>query len=198
MEEAILLERCRREEEGAFEELLENFTGMIRKIISRYPVQVGDYTIPKEDLFQEAALGLYDAVQQYTPGKGTKFSSFAYLVIRRRIQHKYSAFITVYKRESASLDNEFRSFDKLTYFLEDPAEREESASRRRNLHRFIHTLKEEDRKILELRSKAYAYKEIAEELSLPVKRVDNKIARLKKLYRRYQSGLTKHPEHDNV
>ncbi len=198
MEEVILLERCRSHEEGAFEELLENYGGMIRRIVGHYPVQIGDYTIPKEDLFQEASLALYDAVKQYVPDKGMKFSSFAYLVMRRRIQHKYSGYIAVYKREAASLDNEFRGFDSISAFFEDPLERHEMDEKKRVLYRFIRTLTEEDRKILELRSRAYAYKEIAEELSVPVKRVDNKIARMKKMYRRYQSGLTKTPEHSTI
>lgn len=47
----------------------------------------GDPRVDPDDLLGEALLGYYEARRRFEPERGAAFSTFAYLVIRRRLRH---------------------------------------------------------------------------------------------------------------
>lgn len=76
-----LVKRARERDSAAIENLIERYKLMIHKINSNW----GN----AEDGFQEGILGLYEAVEKYDSTKGTKFSSFLYLILRKKIRRYY-------------------------------------------------------------------------------------------------------------
>lgn len=77
-----LIERIRSGEEGARDSLVVKYTPMVKYIIKNYYSSFLDF----EDLLQEGLIGLLAAIEEYKPEEfETKFSSFAYICILRRI-----------------------------------------------------------------------------------------------------------------
>jgi len=68
-----------------FNDLLENHKKMIYKIINIYKLEVGDFYIDSNDLFQEASIALYKAIFSFEEDKNVMFSTYAYLAIRNRL-----------------------------------------------------------------------------------------------------------------
>ena len=186
MEETVLLERYRKGEEEIFTEILKGYQGMIYSILSRFNRRLGDYTIMTDDLYQEACLGLLDACRQYNDVKGMKFSSFAYLVMHRRVSKRYFSLRRIYTHETSSLDSDDYASQKKNYLYDQVTmpeyeyRKEEDSGK---LKRFVEKLSDEDRQILMMRMQKKGYKEIAESLNIPSKRVDNKITRMRRRYR---------------
>ncbi len=79
----ILIERIRsKNDPGAKEELVKKYLPMIHHIIKNQNSLGFDY----EDYFQEGAIGLLKAIEEYDPKNyAIKFSTFAYICILRRI-----------------------------------------------------------------------------------------------------------------
>jgi RNA polymerase primary sigma factor len=63
--------------------VVRNHLGLIRSIASRYR----DYGVPLDDLIQEGAIGLLDAIDHYDPSRRTPFESYARFRIRRAIRN---------------------------------------------------------------------------------------------------------------
>lgn len=183
IEEAV--KAYQKGEEKAFEVILRECEGIIFKIISSFNLSLGDYRISRDDLYQEACLGLHDACIAYSDDKGMKFSSFAYLVIKRRVKRAYSGMLGVYRNESASMDNLYRNYD-IPLSAEGPEDYRRKRDFYHDMNRFLQSLSNEDKKILRMRMEEKNYKEIAEELQVSVKRVDNKLYRLRRKYEAYR------------
>lgn len=67
--------------EGAVDYLINKYAGMVKKE-SRALYLIGG---EREDLIQEGMIGLYKAVRDYSPDKGTSFSTFANICVRRQM-----------------------------------------------------------------------------------------------------------------
>lgn len=85
-----LIERFRVDQDACSrEELVAKYLPMIRHILKNYHIPVMD----RDDFFQEGAIGLLNAVEQYDPEHfSIKFSSFAYICILRRIFNAFKSF----------------------------------------------------------------------------------------------------------
>ncbi len=85
----MLVNRVRDDcDDVAFGEIVEIYTRMIESIVLSYINEIGDFRLNKDDFEQEALIGLYDACKCYKDGMNTKFSTFAYTCIKRRV-HAY-------------------------------------------------------------------------------------------------------------
>lgn len=154
---------------------------MIFSIINSFNMDSGDYAVDRDDLFQEGCLALYRAVNSYDEKYATKFSSYAYLLIRSRIINVLKKQQRTYDEERYSLDNYENPDHVAAFSCADQAlayHRETIA--RNHLRRFYDALPEQDRQIIELRKKAYTYKQIAGELAIDAKKVDNRIAAIRR------------------
>ena len=188
METEELIQRVKENDSDACKEIIENFRRMIHSIINDYELDCGDYKISRDDLYQEACIGIYEACLAYRKDANTKFSTLAYLIIKRRINRFYRNHIKRYVNETFSLDKleflDHREEIKSDHVSEDPVIYHRNSEARK----IIGSLSESDRKILLLRMQNYSYAEIARKLNISAKKVDNRLYRLKKHYlNRYNS-----------
>lgn len=114
---ATLIARAKKEEPGAFEELLERYTPLIESMTARFApssCSVQD----REDLRQEAVLGFYRALQEYDPAQEeVQFGFFAKLCIRNRL---ISHLRTLKRHEVVELPEEAQDWEDSE---QDPASR---------------------------------------------------------------------------
>ena len=146
----------------------------------------GEYVISKEDLFQEAAMALYEACLDYDIDSNASFFTFAYTVIKRRIINKYRDFTKPFDYGVISYDaNRLYDFILTDNKVANPEEAFYHNELIREMHQKLDTLSNEDQEIVRLRCNDLTYKEIGERLNMSYKKVDNRIYRLRKYLSKY-------------
>jgi RNA polymerase primary sigma factor len=78
-----LAARARRGDHVARTALVQEHMGLVRSVAFRYR----NLGVPAEDLVQEGAIGLLTAVDEYDPGRGTSFSTYAFWRVRSAVTH---------------------------------------------------------------------------------------------------------------
>lgn len=78
-----LLRAAQAGDRGAREQLVSSSLGLVRSVASRYR----DLGLPFDDLVQEGALGLLDAIDHYDPDRGACFETYSRFRIRRAIRN---------------------------------------------------------------------------------------------------------------
>ena len=180
---SFILEKIRRGDKEAFDFLLSQHHKMIYKLINSYNLENGDYAIDPHDLYQEASLALYNSVFSFEREKNVKFSTYAYLCIKSAIVKQIREYDRRYSEEAYSLDVVRKM--KFESIVEDnPLKYHREQEYRDRLQKFLRKLSKEDLKIIELRKKDLTYQQIAEQLNINAKRVDNRIQVLRKHLRR--------------
>jgi RNA polymerase primary sigma factor len=81
--ERKLLKAARRGDHGARARLVECNLPLVRRVAARYR----DFGLPFEDLVQEGAIGLMDAVDHYDPSRTVPFEAYARFRIRRAMRN---------------------------------------------------------------------------------------------------------------
>jgi RNA polymerase sigma factor (sigma-70 family) len=82
-----LAARARRGDRAARAALVDAHMGLVRSIAFRYR----DLGLPADDLVQEGAIGLLEAIDDYDPDRGTSFSTYAFWRIRSAVTHALTA-----------------------------------------------------------------------------------------------------------
>lgn len=178
MEEIMLVNRVKDDcDDVAFSEIVGIYTRMIESIVLSYINEIGDFRLNKDDFEQEALIGLYDACKCYKDDMNTKFSTFAYTCIKRRVHAYYRKTINLYYKECVSLDNYQARDSGLYYGIQK--EREDFDKKREVLSDLMTQLNYEDRTIVDMRINNYSYKEISDYLNIKEKRIDNRLMRIK-------------------
>jgi len=193
MDENKLIQKVLRHDDEAFRELLQIYEGIIYKNISLINFDQSEFVIDKQDLYQEGCLALYNACKTYRNDMNCKFSTFAYILIRRRL-------LTYYRKVSTTLKNETRSLETISdiYFIKllrsDPRVSYDEDKERliRNLdciNGFVDTLSPVDKEIIDQRRKDKSYVAIAASLKINTKTLYNRIAKIRKNYENYKRKL---------
>ncbi|MDO4499762.1 MAG: sigma-70 family RNA polymerase sigma factor [Erysipelotrichaceae bacterium] len=186
MQDNDLIKRVRNNLPDAYEELLKQYKNMIYSIINTYETDYGDYKVNREDLFQEGCIALYDACFSYTFDRDVKFSTYVYVLIKRRISLAYKKSLLTYQMETYSLDNislsDHCSNIATQYVCDNPIAYHARQERNEAIQEKLSKLREQDREIIMLRINNYSYEEIAQKLNIKKKRIDNRLFRLKKQY----------------
>lgn len=188
-QEEIILE-IRQGKTDQFEKLLNDFKNMIANLVNTYKYDIGDYKVDYDDLYQEGYLALYDACLKFKDDKGMRFSSYAYLLIRSRI-------INAVRSDAKIRKNEFYSYDRFekndwnrnlasTYVCEDPIKYQNEEFERLYVKRFMDSLSKEDQTILKMRANKRSYKQIAKDLNINVKKIDNRLRYIRNAYKEYE------------
>lgn len=184
MEEETLIKKVKRDDDLALRNLIGQYERMIYKIIHTYSLSQGDYCVAMDELFQEGCIGIYEACKIFDLKSTCKFSTFAYIVIKRRINKAIFKSLNIYKNECVSIDkneNLQNSFVYETKYVEDnPISYQDSINRKNKLNKIINNLDTLDRKIIRLRLDNYSYKEISKMLKIPCKKIDNRLQCLRK------------------
>ncbi len=82
-EERWLLRRLASGDQDARRRLIESYLGMVSALARHYARRWG---VPLEDLFQEGALALVQAVDHYDPDRGMKLSTYATWWVKQAIR----------------------------------------------------------------------------------------------------------------
>lgn len=189
MEKELITKVQNERDSGAFRQLLKENERIIYSIIGSFHDFGSDYLLNRDDLYQEASIALFDACMTYDPEAGARFSSYAYVVIRRRVSRAVKTMMRSYREETMSFDK-FEDIDRMkefstSYVRDDPVRYSENRERQDRIAAFLERLEEGDRMIVEARLSGLSYREIAEKLGLSTKKVDNRLMRIKKMRERY-------------
>ena len=180
-----LVEKMKHGNEHAEECLYKRYTYVVKRIISSFFLIGGG----KEDLFQEAMIGLIKAVNSYDRSLGTKFRTYAEVCIKRQVItaiRKTDAREIIYKSvslyEFLEFENDCTTFDN--YIDADMLNPEN-----------VYINEEEKNSCFELSAKILSnfeetvlmeygqgksYEEISTSLNKSIKSIDNALQRVKK------------------
>ena len=178
MEEEKLLTKIKNNDDDAFIEMITKYNNMIHSIIRRYSDKYPYIKLSKEDLYQEACISLFSACKSYDPSKKTKFSTFAYRVIYCQIGKEVIKTLKVIQNEVMLYDSE-ESIQHIKYIKDN----EFVYMPKHYMNEYVEKIKylsSEDQTIIKMRLSNYSYKEIANRLHITTKRVDNRLAKLKR------------------
>lgn len=182
-----LVEAFKNGNPDAGEYLLYRYTYISKRIIAPFYLVGAE----KDDLMQEALLGLYKAIREYDPDKNCSFKSYASVCIKRHI----ISVVRSSTRQKHNPLNNYISFNMLLYedkevyllekitdnSLEDPEdilelkERENLISYTVNKH-----LSKFEKQVLSCYFSGLSYQEASEFLNRDVKSVDNALQRIKR------------------
>lgn len=193
MSEEKLIKLSQKGDELALEQLIKLYQGLLYFLCDKYYLKDGD----KEDLLQEATIGLIEAVRAYNPNSGRKFKNFAILCITRELdscikrsnrkKHQIlNSAIPIYsfaENEDDKHGNSYQIFVDRMLRDESPSP-EEILVEKEVINELLRTvnsvLSEMEKKVLSLRIKGHSYNEITIQLNLQNKSVDNAIQRIRK------------------
>ncbi len=176
-EELVLLARegC----ENAFTLLIQRCAPMIKWQAASFK----NPQLESDDLAQEGFLGLLSAVRTYNKNSAS-FRTYASVCVRNRI-------LTVVKRSGAasqippseiiSIDEQNNSSASVSSCMDDPAQlvvQKEDAFRLKDWLQGL--LSSKEYQVLMLYLRAYAYQDIAKQLGMSVKAVDNSLQRVRR------------------
>lgn len=175
--------------EEYFNIILEDHRKLIYKIIYNYTLEKGDYMLDTDSLFQEGSLALYKAIFSFEEDKGMSFSSYAYMVIRSKLNTLVRDELKRFEDEHYSIDN----YPNIDYHVsmsnlcvaENPVAYHKEIEFERKLDDFLEKLSVEDRAIIEMRDDNASYKQISERLHINTKRVDNRLRVLRNKLKKY-------------
>ncbi|MCL2372780.1 MAG: sigma-70 family RNA polymerase sigma factor [Defluviitaleaceae bacterium] len=170
---------------AALNALMQSFKPLVKAKAKEYYLQGGDL----EDLIQEGMIGLYKAVQDYAPAKGS-FSAFAGLCVMRQIQtaikaaarQKHMPLNTSLSLDESPQEGNETLANKLTdYKNNDPETLLLSLETYATINNFINqNLTELERQVLTLHMNKKSHKQIAEQLGKTTRSVDNTLQRIRK------------------
>jgi len=181
-----LIRQLRAGDEAALIELLDRYRSLARGRARSYFLVGAD----REDLMQEAMIGLYKAVRDFNEDVGAPFRGFAEMCITRQIlsaikaatRQKHGPLNSYVPISVPNSGGQSTVADLLpTGASSDPAELVISAERIRALQRhFDEALSDLEIEVLRLYVDGKTYVEIAAMLDRQVKSVDNALQRIKR------------------
>ncbi len=181
-----LVKKIQNGDETAQYELFERYKDYVKKICRGYFIVGAEF----EDTIQEGMIGLYRAIKHFdTTQHETSFKTFAIVCIKHQI-------ITAIKKALANKNKplsqavSFQSFDKNNESMEylplelvldvTPAEHAIDKENFQALKKQISDcLSGFEIKVLTYYLQGYSYKEIATQLEIPKKSIDNALLRIK-------------------
>ncbi len=190
-----ILSLIKKGDASAQDYLLHKYKSLVRFKVRSYFLIGSD----RDDLIQEGMVGLFKAIRDFEPGKGTPFFSFAELCITRQI---FTAIKTATRQKHAPLNSyislnkpifEQESFNQ-TYMDNLPTAKEsnpETMLIEREDRDYMEAKMTESFSILEMRVlnlylQGLSYIEIAEITKKSIKSVDNALQRIKKKIEKFK------------
>jgi RNA polymerase sporulation-specific sigma factor len=198
LEDLQLVIRARNGDEKSMDLLIRRYTGFVRLKASSYFLAGGD----SEDLIQEGLIGLYKAVRDFRSDKETSFRSFAELCITRQI---ITAIKTATRYKHAPL-NTYVSFSQTPAgqesegdctlgdalpgsIVDEPPIVVISTEELQSLVFCLGTgLSKLEADALRLYLEGSSYEEMAQELDVDTKTIDNALQRVKRKIQQHQAG----------
>lgn len=165
----------------AFEKLLNNYSRMIRKIISSYSLENGAFMVDVDELYQEGSLALYKAARTFDMERGIEFSTYAYRVISNNIITRLREMRRRGSQDQLSIDSYYNpDYTNIMAVADSAIDYMKTSRMNEDLELFLQSLSNEDRKYLKLREEGLSYKQIAIICNTDVKRIDNRLSSIRK------------------
>jgi RNA polymerase sporulation-specific sigma factor len=198
LEDLQLVLRARNGDPRSMDVLIRRYTGFVRLKASSYFLVGGD----SEDLIQEGLIGLYKAVRDFRSDKETSFRSFAELCITRQI---ITAIKTATRFKHTPL-NTYVSFSQTPAgqesegdctlgdalpgsLVDEPSIMVISTEELQSLVFCLGTgLSKLESDALRLYLEGCSYEQMAEELGVDTKTIDNALQRVKRKIHQHQAG----------
>lgn len=169
--------------ESAIQEIFSSFKSILQ-LKTNYFFYGGD----KEDVLQEAMIGLLKAINAYDENKNASFTTFAILCIKRQIITAIKSSnsgknkilnMAMYSPETE--DNSNIAYETKSFNFYNPEEIYLSKERFRLLNQYLkNNLSKMENEIFEYMLSEMTYTEIAKKTGRDPKSVDNSIQRIKK------------------
>ena len=189
MSDEGLIERIRRGDRQAVEYLMDKYKDLVRKRARTLFLIGGE----RDDLIQEGMIGLFKAIQDYSPERDSSFYHFAELCIARQM---YTAIKSSNTQKNQPLNN-YVSFDSPEYgensqnpklrgdpvFLKKISNPEQFVLDKEYAnvleYELVRRLSDFEKQVLNLYMKDYSYYKISEVLGRDVKSIDNALSRVR-------------------
>lgn len=185
-DDSALVAAARDGDAAALATVLATYRGIARAKASNYFLIGGD----RDDVLQEAMIGLYKAIRDFDPHHGASFRSFAELCVTRQI---LTAIKSATRMKHTPLNHSV-SFDRPSgdrrYSLSDTVASEQAPDPlallvsddglRELRETFAKVLSVLETRVLALYVDGRSYQEIAVELGRQVKSIDNALQRIKR------------------
>ncbi|HBZ5889231.1 TPA: sigma-70 family RNA polymerase sigma factor, partial [Salmonella enterica subsp. enterica serovar 4,[5],12:i:-] len=161
---------------NAIEEIFRNFEKILLYHGKKYFILGGN----KDDIFQEASIGLIEAISSYDSNKKQSFESFAFLCIKRQLikvirnsncgKNKFLN-MAIYENKLDSF-----SYKKKSVNFYNPEEILLSKEKIKELYIYLkHKLSQKEKEIFKYLIADFTYIEIAKKLKKDIKSIDNGI-----------------------
>lgn len=186
-----LIEIIKSGDKQAFEYLLNKYKELVNAKVSKYFIIGAE----RDDIVQEALIGLFKAIKDYKPDMQNSFKNFANMCIERQLitaiktsnRQKHiplnsylSLNISAYDEEEGESDTSLIDIFN-NDLIEDPLDTITKKEYYQNIEEAIDkSLSDFEKKVLNKYINGKSYVEIAEELDTPVKSIDNAIQRIRK------------------
>lgn len=180
--------RARSKDERAFERLMRDHEPEIRKLASRFFISGSE----RQDVIQEGRIGLWKAVHDFDPAGGMTFRNFANLCCRRHIitamaaanRKKYDPLNNAVSLDMPIATSDDDSEQSLADFIQDPTP--PTINLMETSEEFSLLSNKVRRKLTQLEEAIFteytfdgSYKDIADELGISSKTVDNALIRVR-------------------
>ena len=173
-----LAEQARRGDGEAFAQLFLSLLPLIGGKVSRLAPQLRS---ERDDLLQEGAIGLMDAVAHYDSANGTPFQAYASVCIEHRI---LSALRAQGRQKNLPLNESVPLDDLESSAAFSSADPENIFFGRERLQHVLHAVRTRlsplERQVLEDYLGGRSYREVASHLGLTEKSVDNALQRIRR------------------
>ncbi len=136
-------------------------------------------SLEREDLIQEGMIGLFQAIESFDKQKGVKFSTYSMVCIKNRI---YNSLNSIWKHKK-KIDEE-KDIEEIVSG-NNPESDTIKSELSVNIENAISHLSELEQKIIEKYLNNMSYKNIASELEISTKKVDNILMKIKLKLTRY-------------
>ncbi len=173
----------------ANEVIYKKYEPVISYYAKKYSVYVEGKGLDYNDLYQEGLIGLIGAIDAFKEKKDIKFSTFAFLCIKRKMitavkkanRKKHSILNESYSLDYKQEDDDVRGFDNVVS-INDGGLEDLLVSREDNEYfnkRLDEELTDFERMVYDLRINNFAYDEIAETLGKTMKSVSSALERIR-------------------
>ena len=192
-----LVRRARDGDETALVVLLDRYRPLAQRQARSYFLAGAE----REDVVQEAVIGLYKAVRDFDPERHLSFAGFAELCVNRQVltavrnatRHKHGPlndYVSVWRDELGEDGGTPLAEALPGPAATDPAELVLSAERLRSVREHLaDALSPLEAQVLELHVQGFSYAAIAERLERSEKAVDNALQRIKRKLEAHLRGL---------
>lgn len=173
LEEYELLDRIRDNDSSAFAELSEKYSGLTQSLVCKFSHD--DMTREDiEDLSQEAQMLLYKAARTYNKDSGLTFGLYARICIR-------NGFITLMRKRSNEVERISTEISDVELSVPDTTDNiDEAESAEALMEKIKDVLSERELTVFKYLTLDYKHSQIAKEMGISVKSVENTVFRIKK------------------